>query len=68
MRKDGGLHGLYDRSRLGYLRANKLPYQVDRAIIGLNIVDTLRIEERFPAHGHDFDSDVIPLEKVSRSN
>ncbi len=33
--KDCGLDGLYDRSRAPYRQANKLPYQVERAILGI---------------------------------
>jgi putative transposase len=32
--KDCGLDGLYDRSRAPYRQANKLPYQVERTILG----------------------------------
>ena len=33
--KDCGLDGLYDRSRAPYRQANKLPYQVERTILGI---------------------------------
>ncbi|HEX5787311.1 MAG TPA: IS481 family transposase [Woeseiaceae bacterium] len=33
--KDCGLHGLNDRSRAPYRQANRLPYQVERTILGL---------------------------------
>ena len=33
--KDSGLEGLYDRSRAPYRQANRLPYVVERAILGI---------------------------------
>jgi hypothetical protein len=33
--KECGLDGLYDRSRAPYRQANKLPYQVERTILGI---------------------------------
>jgi putative transposase len=33
--KDCGLDGLYDRSRAPYRQANRLPYQVERTILGI---------------------------------
>ena len=33
--KDSGLDGLYDRSRAPYRQANRLPYAVERAILGI---------------------------------
>ncbi|NIP17156.1 MAG: IS481 family transposase [Xanthomonadales bacterium] len=33
--KECGLEGLYDRSRAPYRQANRLPYQVERTILGL---------------------------------
>ncbi len=33
--KDYGLEGLQDRSRMPYRQANQLPYQVERAILGI---------------------------------
>jgi len=33
--KDAGLDGLYDRSRAPYRQANRLPYAVERAILGI---------------------------------
>lgn len=33
--KDQGLEGLSDRSRRPYRHANQLPYQVERAILGI---------------------------------
>jgi putative transposase len=33
--KDCGLHGLNDRSRAPYRQANRLPYQVERTILGI---------------------------------
>jgi transposase InsO family protein len=33
--KDCGLDGLYDRNRAPYRQANKLPYQVERTILGV---------------------------------
>jgi len=33
--KDCGLDGAYDRSRAPYRQANRLPYQVDRTILGI---------------------------------
>jgi putative transposase len=38
-----GLDGLYDRSRAPYRQANKLPFQVERAILG--------IKKEFPSWG-----------------
>ena len=33
--KECGLHGLYDRSRAPYRQANRLPFQVERTILGI---------------------------------
>jgi hypothetical protein len=44
--KDCGLDGLYDRSRAPYRQANKLPYQVERAIRAI-----LGIKKEHPSWG-----------------
>ena len=41
--KECGLDGLYDRSKAPYRQANKLPFQVERAILG--------IKKEFPSWG-----------------
>jgi len=33
--KESGLHGLYDQSRAPYRQANRLPFQIERAILGI---------------------------------
>ena len=33
--KECGLDGLYDRSKAPYRQANKLPFQVERTILGI---------------------------------
>ena len=33
--KECGLDGLYDRSRAPYRQANKLPFQIERSILGI---------------------------------
>ena len=51
--KECGLNGLNDRRRAPYRQANRLPYPVERAILGIKPVTPSLVSRGCPSGGYD---------------